>query len=145
MLVTLGTQEGYPFVSLVRRLRAIIPEGVQVRWQIGEGFPAAERPPDAHDMISRSQLQEWIAEADVVVAHAGVGSALTLLKAGRTPVLGPRRAARGEHIDEHQQLIARELTDRKLAVAAAPDELRWEHLLQAAATDVRRAPLPSSA
>jgi UDP-N-acetylglucosamine transferase subunit ALG13 len=139
VLVTLGTQEGYPFLRLVRRLRQIIPEGVDVHWQLGPDFPVDERPPGAHEMISRNELTELIASSDAVVTHAGVGSALTLLAAGRTPVLVPRSARCGEHIDDHQQLIADELSSRGLAVSVAPTELTWEHVVRASRTTVQRA------
>jgi UDP-N-acetylglucosamine--N-acetylmuramyl-(pentapeptide) pyrophosphoryl-undecaprenol N-acetylglucosamine transferase len=139
VLVTLGTQEGYPFVSLVRRLRQIIPAGVQASWQLGPDFPKEERPPGASEMISRDELSAWIEECDVVVTHAGVGSALAALEAEHTPVLVPRSARRGEHVDDHQRLIADELSARGLAVTAAPDELVWDDLVRAASIVVERA------
>lgn len=137
-LVTLGTQAGYPFVSLVRRIQEIVPDDVEVRWQVGEGFPHEALPDGAREMISRDELEDWIATSDVVVAHAGVGSALTLLDSRCTPVLVPRSASRGEHVDEHQQLIAEELAMRGLAVAIAPDELEWNHLVRATRTRTKR-------
>jgi UDP-N-acetylglucosamine transferase subunit ALG13 len=129
VVVTLGTQQGYPFVSLVQRMRQIVPDGVEVRWQIGADFPEQHRPPGAREMISRAELDEWIRGADAVVTHAGVGSALTLLDCGKTPVLVPRSASRGEHVDEHQQLIAAELAGRGLGVLASADALTWNDVL----------------
>jgi UDP-N-acetylglucosamine--N-acetylmuramyl-(pentapeptide) pyrophosphoryl-undecaprenol N-acetylglucosamine transferase len=141
LLVTLGTQEGYPFRSLVRRIQAIVPDDVEVWWQIGTDFPTDERPDGAHEMVPQAQLREWIASADAIVAHAGVGSALTLLGSGRIPVLVPRSAARGEHIDEHQRLIARELVDRGLAISADPDALTWDDIVASTKQRVEHAQL----
>jgi UDP-N-acetylglucosamine transferase subunit ALG13 len=141
LLVTLGTQEGFPFVSLVRRIREIAPAGVEVWWQIGHDFPVAERPPNSHEMVPQSQLREWIGDADAIVAHAGVGSALTLLSSGRTPVLVPRSARRGEHIDEHQQLIAQAMADRGLAITAEPAALTWDKIVASTQNRVERTPL----
>jgi UDP-N-acetylglucosamine transferase subunit ALG13 len=143
VLVTLGTQEGYPFLSLVRRMRQIIPDGVQASWQLGPDFPKEERPPGAFEMISRDELGARIEACDVVVTHAGVGSALAALEAEHTPVLVPRSARRGEHVDDHQWLIADELSARGLAVTAAPEKLAWEDLVRATSILVERAPTTS--
>ena len=139
LLVTLGTQEGYPFLSLVRRIREILPEGVDVWWQIGSDFPEGERPAGAFEMVAQSQLREWIDSADAVVAHAGVGSAITLLDRGRTPVLVPRSASRGEHIDDHQRLIAQELAERGLAITVDSADLTWEEIVASSRRRVRQA------
>jgi UDP-N-acetylglucosamine--N-acetylmuramyl-(pentapeptide) pyrophosphoryl-undecaprenol N-acetylglucosamine transferase len=136
--VMLGTQEGFPFVSLVQRIQQIVPEGVEILWQVGTDFPPARRPSGARDLISVREVREWVDSADVVVAHAGVGSALTVLQHGRTPVLVPRSASRGEHVDEHQQLIARELARRGLAISVAPDELAWTDLVRSTVTAAHR-------
>lgn len=136
VLVTLGTQREFPFVSLVQRIQKIVPPGVEVLWQIGGGFPEAMRPHGACDTVSVEQMAEWMRSADAVVAHAGVGSALTLLASGRTPVLVPRSAERGEHVDDHQELLADELDSRGLAVVARPDELTWDDLIKSTAWSV---------
>jgi UDP-N-acetylglucosamine--N-acetylmuramyl-(pentapeptide) pyrophosphoryl-undecaprenol N-acetylglucosamine transferase len=136
VVVTLGTQEGFPFTSLVRRVAEIVPAGVQIRWQLGPDFPDAERPDGARAMISRDELQDWFRESDVVIAHAGVGSALSVFDVGKSPVLVPRRSERGEHIDDHQQLIAAELSGRGLAIVNSPENLTWADVQQAAATTV---------
>jgi UDP-N-acetylglucosamine transferase subunit ALG13 len=76
-------------------------------------------------------------EADVVVAHAGVGAAIAALEAGKCPVLVPRRHARGEHVDDHQIQIATELRDRSLSVSVDADELTLAHLFAGAARRAR--------
>ncbi len=75
-------------------------------------------------------------EADVVVAHAGVGTALAALEVGKCPVLVPRRLAHGEHVDDHQTQIAGELSRRGLALTVDADALTLDHLLEAAGRTV---------
>ncbi|QAY69503.1 glycosyltransferase [Xylanimonas protaetiae] len=143
-VVTLGTQERYGFARL---LRALVPllRGCEVLWQVGVtgAHEAAELGvPDARVGVPHNELSAAIAEADVVVAHAGTGSALTAFEQGRCPVLVPRLAQHGEHVDDHQLQIARELERRGLAVTRSPEDLTLDVLEEAAARAVRRVEAP---
>jgi UDP-N-acetylglucosamine transferase subunit ALG13 len=147
VVVTLGTIS-YPFDRLVERLKEILPADVEVFWQLGDTRVA---PPAGAvtAMAPDAELKAEMAEADVVIAHAGVGSALGALEEGRSPVLVPRRAAHGEHVDDHQEQIAGELERRGLAVSAEADELSYAHLQAAAERGIGRAarlaPIPMAA
>jgi UDP-N-acetylglucosamine--N-acetylmuramyl-(pentapeptide) pyrophosphoryl-undecaprenol N-acetylglucosamine transferase len=77
-----------------------------------------------------------------VVAHAGTGSLVGALEAGKLPVLVPRRAARGEHVDDHQEQIAAWAASMDLALAVEADELTVDDLLAAAGSVVRRVDAP---
>ena len=95
---------------------------------------ARDRRP-RRDPRARADRRRW-READVVVAHAGVGTALAALRGRQAArVLVPRRLAHGEHVDDHQTQIAGELGRRGLALSVDADALTLEHLL-----DGRRAP-----
>lgn len=139
-LVTLGTIP-YDFRRLVERLLAILPEDVEVTWQTGvtdvTGLPLQGRA-----QMPGDELEAAIRTADVVVAHAGTGSALAALGAGRCPLLVPRERAHGEHVDDHQRQIASELASRGLALHRAVEELTLADLEQAAATRIVRVPPP---
>jgi UDP-N-acetylglucosamine--N-acetylmuramyl-(pentapeptide) pyrophosphoryl-undecaprenol N-acetylglucosamine transferase len=134
VVVLLGTME-HGFRRLLERLVRILPPTAEVLWQTGStdvsGLGIAARP-----AVPGREVEQAIREADVVVAHAGMGAALTALEAGRAPVLVPRQAAEREHIDDHQSHIAAELARRGLAVAEAADKLEEAHLLRAAALRV---------
>lgn len=131
VVVTLGSQEGYPFDRLVARLAHVLPGTAEVTWQTGATDPGAHGV-DGVASMPFAHLEEAISGADVVVAHAGVGSALSALLAGRHPVLVARRASAGEHVDDHQLQIARELSRRGLATTCSPEELDLGVLLEAA-------------
>ena len=75
--------------------------------------------------------------------HAGTGSALTTLAAGRLPILIPRDHSRGEIGDGHQPLLARELDKRGIALHREPDTVTVDDLLEAAAYRVESAPSPT--
>jgi UDP-N-acetylglucosamine--N-acetylmuramyl-(pentapeptide) pyrophosphoryl-undecaprenol N-acetylglucosamine transferase len=130
VVVTVGTNP-YPFRRLLDRLVEILPGSAQVVWQTGVtdtgGLPIHAQP-----ALSAEDLRRAMVEADVVVAHAGVGSSLAALDSGHVPLLIPRRAAWGEQIDDHQCLLVHELAARRLAIPATVENLGIETLWQAA-------------
>jgi UDP-N-acetylglucosamine--N-acetylmuramyl-(pentapeptide) pyrophosphoryl-undecaprenol N-acetylglucosamine transferase len=141
VVVTLGTMEDYEFPRLVERVHALMPTGAEILWQLGctrvPGLPI-----EAHASLPEKDLRQAIAAADLVIAHAGSGSALTAMEAGQMPLLIPRRAARGENVDDHQVQLAAELTSRGLAVVREVEELDRGALLEAATGRVLRRPEP---
>jgi UDP-N-acetylglucosamine--N-acetylmuramyl-(pentapeptide) pyrophosphoryl-undecaprenol N-acetylglucosamine transferase len=140
VVVTLGTIP-YGFRRLLERMLAVLPAGVEVTWQTGvtdvAGLPIAARAE-----LPGDELDAAIAAADVVVAHAGTGSALAALNAGRCPLLVPRERAHGEHVDDHQREIAAELAGRGLALQRAADALALADLHAAATVRIERVPPP---
>ena len=139
VVVSLGTFKNYGFERLVRRLLAILPPETEVLWQTGDTDTRALGV-NGHHAIPERELTQAIRGADVLVAHAGVGTALAALEVGKCPVLVPRRLIHGEHVDDHQTQIATELGNRGLAVSAEADDLTLDHLLAASATRVMTLP-----
>lgn len=142
VVVSLGTNP-YGFRRLLERLVTILPPGTETLWQTGvtdtAGLPIAARA-----AVPADELHRAMAEADVVVAHAGMGSALAALGSGHVPLLVPRRADRGEQIDDHQVALARGLVERGLAVTADTDDLTLEHLETTTRLRARTRPHPPS-
>jgi UDP-N-acetylglucosamine--N-acetylmuramyl-(pentapeptide) pyrophosphoryl-undecaprenol N-acetylglucosamine transferase len=141
VVAMLGTIEGYGFRRLVERLLAILPADVDVLWQTGD-TDVSGLPIEGRRALPERELRRAVEEADVVIAHAGAGSALMALESGRLPVLVPRLARHQEHVDDHQEQIAARLESRGLAVARSVDALAFEDLIAAAAVRVEGAPEP---
>lgn len=141
IVVTLGTLSQFPFTRAVQAINAILPEiaapDCEVFWQIGD-VPGDGLPGRVHSTVPAAGLRAAIEDADLVFAHAGTGSCLQILDSGRSPVLLPRSQAHGEHIDDHQELIAEELALRGLAIRSTPPSLTAEHALTAMNRRVRR-------
>lgn len=139
VVVTLGSMRTYPFRRAVERLAVLLPQVVEadaeILWQVGP-TRTADLGVDGRDQIPTHELTHAIAQADLVIAHAGIGSALTALEAGKCPVLLPRRHLHGEHVDDHQLLIAADLNQRRLALSRDVDELTTEDLQKAAGSAV---------
>jgi UDP-N-acetylglucosamine transferase subunit ALG13 len=135
-VVTLGTMEDYEFRALVERALAILPSDAEVLWQVG-CTDVSDLPIRACRQLPARDLHDAIASADVVIAHAGCGSSIDALAAGKKPVLVPRRGEYGENVDDHHALIAEELDSRGLAIARSVDALTLEDLQLAARGSVR--------
>jgi len=134
VVVTFGTQAGFGFRRAVDRLVTLMPEvcapDATILWQTG-ATDMSGLPVESHTSVPAKDLADAVSEADVVVAHAGIGSALLALEHGRCPVLLPRRRSFGEHTDDHQTFIAGELRDRHLAISPEADQVAAADLLQA--------------
>ena len=137
LVVTLGTYKGYSFSRLVQRLLDVIPSNAEVLWQTGD-TDVGEFGITGHYAIPERDLTEAMRDADVVIAHAGVGTALAAFEVGKCPVLVPRRFSLGEHVDDHQIQIAAELGGRGLTVTVDADDLSYDNLIEAAGKRVGR-------
>ncbi len=140
IVVTLGMNP-YGFRRLIQRLLAVLPSSVEVVWQTG-ATDTTGLPISAHATLPAHELDEAIRAADVVVAHAGIGSALAALDAGHIPVLVPRSKARGEQIDDHQQLVAAALARQGLAVAPNLEDIDLDILRHASTRRAAKRQLP---
>lgn len=142
VVVTLGTIQPYGFRRLMDQLLKVLPPDAEVLWQTGatavDGLPISAR-----SLVPAEEMQAAMADADVVIAHAGTGTAMTAFELGCCPVLVPRRHRHGEHVDDHQVATARALADRGLAVYAEVEDLDLDLLGRAAQRTVaRRATVP---
>ncbi|WGY04577.1 glycosyltransferase [Nocardioides sp. QY071] len=136
VMVALGS-EHFPFPRAVDAVLGTVPAGVDVTWQVGDtvGSDGADR----NRWLTGREMSSAMSTADVVITHGGAGSILTALTAGKVPVVLPRRAAHGEHVDDHQVRMVQGLAERGLVVAVPQlEDLSFEHLLEAAALTVSR-------
>lgn len=106
IFVTVGTQ--LPFNRLVSAVDIWAADNPSERVfaQIG---PDAEPPRfiEYADFISPLEAETLMQQSGLIVAHAGMGSILTALKYQRPILIMPRKAALGEHRNEHQLATAR--------------------------------------
>jgi UDP-N-acetylglucosamine transferase subunit ALG13 len=126
VVVTFGTQKGYSFRraldAVVRVLPSVLAPDAEVLWQTGV-TDVSGLDIEAHATLPAAVLREAVEAADLVIAHAGVGSALTALDAGKAPVLIPRLKRFDEMVDDHQLMIAADLESRRLAISRTPEAL----------------------
>ena len=143
VVVSLGMHKGFGFRRLLEKLVCIIPDDTDVLWQVGY-TDTSGLDIDAHISLPTAELSRAVAESDVVITHAGIGSAVSALQAGKRPVFVPRRKRFKEHIDDHQAFIADELDKRGLAFHIEADELEWADIVRAASWRVEQDGKPTS-
>ncbi|MCA1835426.1 MAG: glycosyltransferase family 28 [Actinobacteria bacterium] len=151
VVVTVGAATQYPFRRLFAHLVPLLsPEGelaqvtglqVEVLWQTAD-TPVDDLPIQATPALPAAELGAALAKADVVISHAGTGSALAALDAGRYPILAVRDPARGEQVDDHQHQLATELARRKLAMHRDAQAITVNDMIEALGVAVRRASSP---
>jgi len=123
ILLTVGTQ--LPFdrlVELVDRWASQHP-GIKIFAQIGD---AGYKPEHFQycDFLDAAAYQDAFDSADFIIAHAGIGTILSALMAGKPVVVFPRVAALGEHRNEHQLATCNKLAGLKgCYIAYENDEL----------------------
>jgi UDP-N-acetylglucosamine transferase subunit ALG13 len=111
IFVTVGTQ--LPFdrlVGAVDQWAAAQSQRPEIFAQTGESscqFTSITWKP----FLDHKEFREKFATADLIIAHAGMGSILYALQAGKPILVMPRRAELGEHRNDHQYYTARRLAN----------------------------------
>ncbi|MGH3903834.1 MAG: glycosyltransferase [Pseudonocardiaceae bacterium] len=151
VVVTVGTATEYPFRHLFERLAPLLATDGRlhratglaptVLWQTGD-TPVDDLPIHPTPYLPAVELAAALTEADIVVSHAGTGSALAILASGRFPLLVARDPRRGEAGDNHQLQLAGELSRRGLALPREADSITVDDLLATLSRTVRRTSTP---
>lgn len=107
IFVTVGTQA--PFDRLIEAVDKIAPSlGEPV---VAQALNGQYRPTNIEtvDFITPDRFADYFNNASLVVAHAGMGTIISALTAGKPLIVFPRLASLGEHRNEHQMATARRL------------------------------------
>lgn len=134
IFVTVGTQ--LPFDRLVTGMDAWCARtgrGAEVFGQLGELGGAARRPQHFpwSAGLSPEAFDTHMAQADLVVSHAGMGTIIGALSLGKPVVLLARRADLGEQRNDHQQATVAHFGTRP-GVFVASDESALPDIVDAA-------------
>ena len=127
ILVTVGTQLPFPrLTDAVARWARDAGERTVI--QSGAPGGGAADGVEIRQSIPPGEFERLFADARVVVGHAGIGTILTAQRIGRPLVLMPRKAALGEHRNDHQVATARHVAGRP-GLYVAEDEAALAALL----------------
>lgn len=76
------------------------------------------------NFLSPDQFTEMIGNADLVISHAGAGTLIQVLGAGKIPVVMPRHQQYSEHVDDHQvELVKALASEGRVIPAYEPEDL----------------------
>lgn len=123
IFVTVGTQ--LPFDRLVTAVDdwASAAGTKKVLAQVGHGAQAPQTIPWVNE-LTPAECRKAFEEADVIVAHAGIGSIITAIESGKPIVIMPRLAEHREHRNDHQVATCNRFKSMpNVHVAWSPEEV----------------------
>lgn len=120
IFVTIGTSEPFD------RLLGVVAECVGDERVIVQCGASSFRPEGVEyvDFLPYDALVDHVRRARAVIAHAGVGTVMTVLANGKRPIVMPRLRRFGEAVDDHQVTFAQELAAKGVIhVVNSPSDL----------------------
>lgn len=124
IFVTIGnaTQKFERLLEAVDRLAGAESLG-PVMIQAGYSASFDARHCEVVDRLPPDEFARSIREAEVVISHGGAGTLWHSFRAGKVPVVMPRRAKYGEHVDDQYELVQALARQDKLIPAYEPEDL----------------------
>jgi len=126
IFVTVGEQ--LPFDRLINIVDSWAKETRQeVFAQIGK---SSLKPVNMHfeKFLSPKKFKEKFLDADIIIAHAGMGTIIASLELGKPILVMPRQAILGEHRNDHQFATAKRFLELNYIEVGFDDEELRESL-----------------
>lgn len=102
VLVSVGTDH-HPFDRLIHGVQGwLSAHDGETRLIVQHGYSPPAPGVENFQFLSRDDLLDLFATADLVVTQVGPGTIFDANSVGRRPISMPRDPARGEHVDHHQ-------------------------------------------
>ncbi len=114
-------------MRLLRAVDELAGEGLlgEVLVQAGSNPEFSPRHCRAVKLMPLEEFEARVRQAELVICHAGAGTAIQVVRAGKVAVMMPRRKKYGEVVDDHQIELVRALAEAGRVVPAyEPEELR---------------------
>lgn len=110
--ITLGTQ-GADFSRCLKMVeQLIVDENIkdEIIAQVGN---TSYRSPHikCFEYVTETDYQKYIAEADVIITHAGSGALFSCIKKGKKAIAVARLVRYGEMVNDHQTELVRKLSE----------------------------------
>jgi UDP-N-acetylglucosamine transferase subunit ALG13 len=99
-----GKQNFLRLLNAVTQLIDYLPKPILI--QSGH-TPFSYHECDVVDFVSMDNFIRHVTEAQLLIFHAGAGSVLNAIRAGKRPIVMPRRARFDEHVNDHQVEFAK--------------------------------------
>lgn len=74
--------------------------------------------------LQMERFEEMLRTSSLIISHGGAGTLLQVLRAGKVPIVMPRRRRYREHVDDHQVELVKSLAaEGRLIPAYEPEDL----------------------
>lgn len=114
IFVTVGTQEPFDrLIKVIDHLAENIDEEIIVQAPLGENYTPKNIKPVR--LISPTEFERIFNSARVIIAHAGMGTIITAMTLQKPLIIFPRKAALGEHRNDHQSATAEKMKTQGIA------------------------------
>ena len=111
IFVTVGTQDK-PFERLIKAVEQAVLDGRitdEVVVQAGN-TKYESKVLNVLNYVPFDEFNNYLAKADIIITHGGVGSILNALKLKKKIIAVPRLQKYGEHINDHQLQVIQKMT-----------------------------------
>jgi UDP-N-acetylglucosamine transferase subunit ALG13 len=117
IFVTVGTHD-QPFDRLIKKLDELVAKGKIKEKTIAQIGYCNYIPKNFEyfRFIPFEKMKKLFDSADLVITHAGVGSVFLALRKGKKVIVVPRMRKFGEHSDDHQIQVAKELEKQRMII-----------------------------
>ena len=114
IFVTVGTHE-QQFNRLIKKIDELKEQGtIREPVFIQSGYSTYEpKHCQWKKLLPYKEMEEKIRTAHIVITHGGPSSFISVLQAGKIPVVVPRKEEFGEHVNDHQVDFARKVYERQ--------------------------------
>ena len=131
IFVTVGTHE-QPFNRLIEEVDRLKKEGIITdEVFIQTGFSTYEpQYCDWKSIISYSEMEDHMANADIIITHGGPATFRGAIAKGKKPIVVPRLEKFGEHVNDHQIEFAIAVQNRLSTIFTVTDISELEALLK---------------
>ena len=107
IFAAVGTQK-FPMDRLLKELDRLAGEALVTEEIFAQAGTSGDEPRHyrCSPFLAQEEMNRYVEACSILICHAGVGTMLAGLKAGKKVIVVPRRASFGEHVDDHQLEIA---------------------------------------
>lgn len=130
IFVTVGTHE-QQFNRLISQVDELVRKQIikeRVVQQIGysDYIPKHTEYSMFFDYEDMKSLEE---EADIIITHGGPATFMSVISAGKIPIVVPRQLKYGEHVNDHQLEFALKVQKKGYPIEVIEDILQLENFL----------------
>lgn len=122
IFVTVGTQDK-PFVRIIHAVeQAVIDGRIKDEVVVQAGNTKYEsKVLNVLNYVPFEEFNQYLAKADIIITHGGVGSILNALKLKKKIIAVPRLEKYGEHINDHQLQVIEKMTQQGYILSAVDE------------------------